>query len=235
MAHHRASPVFSPYRCCASFASIITLVVAQFVSVAAWACRENAMIVFDASGSMALVRDGQSKMVSARRAAREVLPNLTRNRPTGPVTYSGGKGRACEDVSLRLRPSSNSGVAIASHLDRIEPDGATPLSPAVKLAANTLKELGPPGVVVLITDGLENCGNDACALGEELRRDSYDVKIHVISFYLHARATDRIECLAKLTGGTYTTTASLDGLKEALRKTLGCPRVSKASLTHPIR
>ena len=235
MANHRAFAVISSYRRWASFASILILVVAQFISVTAWACRENAMIVFDASGSMALVRDGQSKMASARRAAREVLPNLTRNRPTGLVTYSGGKGLACDDVSLRLSPSSDSGGAIASHLDRIEPDGATPLSPAVKLAANTLKELGPPGVVVLITDGLENCGNDACALGEQLSRDSYDIKIHVISFYLHARATDRIECLAKLTGGTYTTTASLDGLKEALRKTLGCPRVSQLSTTLQIQ
>lgn len=229
MANHRASSMFTLFGRCASFVSIFVLVVAQFVSVTAWACRENAMVVFDASGSMALFRDGHQKMATARRAAREVLPEMTRNRPTGLVTYSGGSGLACEDVALRLRPSPNSGAAIASHLDRIEPNGATPLSPAVKLAANTLKDLGPPGVVVLVTDGLENCGNDACALGKQLGRDSYDVKIHVISFYLHARTTDRIECLAKLTGGTFSTTASLDGLKEALRKTLGCPRVSQAS------
>ena len=115
MANHRASSVFSPYRCCASFASIVSLVVAQFVSVAAWACGENAIIVFDASGSMALVCDGQSKMVSVGRAAREVLPNLTRKKPTGRVTYCGWKGLACEDVSLRLGPAQ----AVAWRQNRI--------------------------------------------------------------------------------------------------------------------
>lgn len=227
MAHVSAQSFFSQLRCLSRLGLALLLLLAQFVSTAAWACRENAMIVFDASGSMALFRDGRPKMVTARKAAREVLPELTRDRPTGLVTYSGGQGLACADVILRLRPRPDSGEAIASQLDGIEPNGATPLSPAVKLATSTLKEIGTPGVVVLVTDGLENCGHDACALGEQLKRDAYDVKIHVISFYLHGRAIDKITCLAKSTGGTYTTTASLEGLKEALRKTLSCPRISR--------
>ena len=230
MVKAHAQSLFAFFRGFASFVTLLVFLLAQFINTTVWACRENAMVVFDASGSMALFRDGSPKFVTARKAARSVLPELTRGRPTGLVTYSGGKGVACADVILRLKPRPDSGDAIAGKLDGIEPNGATPLSPAVKLATSTLKELGVPGVVVLVTDGLENCGNDACALGEQLRRDAYDVKVHVISFYLHGRAIDQITCLAESTGGTYTTTASLDGLKEALRKTLSCPRISSLEL-----
>lgn len=227
MAIARRLPLLAPSRRSIAFVTAIVFLLAQFVHTAALACRENAMIVFDASGSMALFREGKPKMVLARKAARDVLPELTRDRPTGLVTYSGGWGAACEDIVLRLRPRPASGAAIAGELDAMEPTGATPLSPAVKLATKTLKEMGPPGVVVLVTDGLENCGHDACALGAQLRRDAYDVKIHVISFYLIGRDIERITCLAKETGGTYTVTMSLEGLKSALRKTLSCPRISQ--------
>ena len=69
----------------------------------AWACRENAMIVFDASGSMALFREGRPKIDIAREAAGAVLPDVTKYRPTGLVTYSGGRGAACTDVKLARR------------------------------------------------------------------------------------------------------------------------------------
>ena len=230
MAQVPTSSWFSNSRIIVSLCTMLVFIAAQFLSVAAWACRENAMVVFDASGSMALFRDGYPKMVMARKAAHEVLPELTHDRPTGLVTYSGSRGPACMDIKLRVRPRPGSGKAIARQLDGIEPTGATPLSPAVKLAANTLKEIGPPGVIVLVTDGLENCGHDACALGEQLRKDSFDVKVHVISFYLPKKASESIVCLAKSTGGTYTRTESLEGLKEALRKTLSCPRISQLEL-----
>ena len=57
------------------------------------ACTEHAMIVFDASGSMRAFPDGTSKFGVARQAVAEVLPDVTRFRPTGLVTYGGGKGR----------------------------------------------------------------------------------------------------------------------------------------------
>lgn len=205
--------------------SVIALCQPVF-SQLAWACRENAMLVFDASGSMALFRDGRPKIDIAREAAAEVLPDVTRFRPTGLVTYSGGQGPACTDVNLRVQPGVKTGDKILSAMAKVRPNGATPLSEAVRLAADVLKRLNDPGIIVLVTDGLENCGGNACELAQELRREGDRLRVHVISFFLHGRDEHTVTCLADSTGGTYAATDSLDTLRDALHKVLSCARIS---------
>ncbi len=185
------------------------------------------MIVFDASGSMGLYRDGRPKFDIARDAAASVLPDVTGYRPTGLVTYSGEGGPACKDVVLRLRPAVASASRILAELARLRPNGATPLSDAVDLAADTLLRLKAPGMIVLVTDGLENCGQDACRLAERLKRQGNDLRIHVITFFLHGKAIESVRCLADATGGSYASTASLETLRDALRAVLSCNRLSR--------
>lgn len=212
---------------------MIALALSHPLATAALACRENAMIVFDASGSMGLYREGRPKINIAREAAASVLPDVTGYRPTGLVTYSGEGGPACTDVVLRLRPEVASAPRILAELEALSPNGATPLADAVDLAADTLLQLKVPGMVVLITDGLENCGQDACRLAERLGRHGKELRVHVITFYLHGRAVESVRCLAQATGGTYVSTASLDGLRDALREVLSCHRISQ--LADPAR
>lgn len=192
----------------------------------AFACRENAMIVFDASGSMARRRGGTTKIDIARRAATEVLPSLTRHRPTGLITYGGIDRPACRDVVVRVEPAAGSGSRIVSVLKHMPPLGPTALTLSVKTAAETLLQRGGNGVIVLITDGLENCGGSACLLASQLRQQSPGIKVHVISFYLEGEETASLKCLAAATKGTYVTANSFASLRDALRELLGCMRLS---------
>ncbi len=213
-----------PKRFC--FRIIATFLASLLALTPALACQEEAMLVFDASGSMSIARDGLPKIDTAREAATEVLPELTRSRATGLVTYGGQQGEGCSGVSLRFAPMANSADLIIGELTSIIPSGSTPLTEAVWLAALTLKNSGKPGTVVLVTDGRENCGYDPCAAGQHIAQTMKNVKVHVIGFYLHAIAEGNVACMAKATGGTYTSVNSLDELKAALRHTLACPRIS---------
>ncbi len=199
----------------------------------AMACQENAMLVFDSSGSMARLRDGVAKIITAREAAADILPEVTRRRPTGLVTYGGEPGASCGDVHLKIPPMVDSGDLILAELGIMEPRGQTPLSDAVHLAAETLKGLGQPGIVVLVTDGLENCGYNACLVGHKLRNEAPDIRVHVIGFHLKHSFERRVACLAHATDGTFTSTDSLDTLRAALRDTLSCPRISQHSPASP--
>ena len=212
---------------------VVALMLAMVPGVGAtfaWACQENAMLVFDASGSMASIRDGLPKITVARDAAAEILPAITRRRPTGLITYGGERGPSCGDVHLKIPPMVGSGELVLGELSLMEPKGQTPLSDAVMLAAQTLKGMGQPGVVVLVTDGLENCGYNACALGQKLHKEAPNIRVHVIGFHLRSISESRVACLAHGTGGTYTSTNSLETLREALRQTLSCPRISRLPL-----
>ncbi len=196
------------------------------MTVPATACRENAMLVFDASGSMDLFRDGRSKIELARKAAADVLPDITRYRPTGLVTYGGGQARACADVMLQVTPRVASGDQIIEIIRNIKPNGATPLSDGVRLAVQELERRGGPGVVVVVTDGVENCGQRTCRLADEISARNAKIRVHVISFFLHGRRIDTLTCLTEKTNGVYTAANSLESLRDALHELLSCHRTS---------
>ncbi|WDR03732.1 hypothetical protein PSQ19_06665 [Devosia algicola] len=64
-------------------------------------------------------------------------------------------------------PGQNNAEAITTAAKSISPKGKTPLSAAVRMAAETLKYTEDKATVILITDGLETCDVDPCALGSE--------------------------------------------------------------------
>ncbi|MEM9027670.1 MAG: VWA domain-containing protein [Pseudomonadota bacterium] len=212
-------------------AAALAVVAAISGPVAAFAndvCHEEAMLVFDASGSMATRLPGAnaSKIDIARRAAADVLPDITAQRATGLVTYGGIPGSACNSVNLRLPPMSNSADLILAELLTLSPSGQTALSQATWLAAQTIDRKKRPGTVVLVTDGLENCGLNACALGTKLHAEAPQLKVHVIGFRIGSRSEQSIACLAQATGGTYTSVEGYEDLRRALRVTLSCPKIS---------
>ena len=88
----------------------------------------------------------------------------------------------------RVAPKIGSGGRILAELKKVRPNGATPLSEAVGLAVDLLRRLGEPGIVVLVTDGLENCGDDACQLARNIkgRRSRYPRARHRIFIFTAA-------------------------------------------------
>lgn len=192
-------------------------------------CHEEAMLVFDASGSMSqyISQENGRRLDVARWASAEVLPDITADRPTGLVTYGGVPGGACQSVNLRLPPMQNSADLILAELMTLSPAGQTALSQATWLAAQTLDNGGQrPGTIVVVTDGIENCGLNACALGAKLQAEAPHITVHVIGFRLLSRREAAVACLAQTTGGTYTSVKGFDDLKRALKATLSCPRIS---------
>jgi Ca-activated chloride channel family protein len=203
-------------------------------------CTDDAMIVFDASGSMAgntvqgLFSD-ITRIDEVRKALGQVLPGATKFRKVGLITYGPGPYGQC-NVSLDFRPMPNAAEQIMSVVNALNPAGKTPLVEAVKQAA---KVLDYQGVVVLLTDGEETCGGAPCELGKLLKATGESLTVHVIGYQLRAfRWTGAqsfldVKCLAEQTGGLYITAENRQDLVEAFEKTLGCPMMS--SVGAPLR
>ncbi|WP_292504495.1 hypothetical protein, partial [Mesorhizobium sp.] len=101
--------------------------------------------------------------------------------------------------------------------------GKTPLTAAVKQAAEALKYTEDKATVVLITDGLETCGGDPCALGKELKETGVDFTADVVGFGLTADEGRQIACLAENTGGKYIQASDEKALQQALVETVAAP------------
>ncbi|MEM7191665.1 MAG: VWA domain-containing protein [Pseudomonadota bacterium] len=202
-------------------------------------CTEDAMIVFDASGSMAGnlgqgIMTEKPRIHEVRKALTRVLPGITQYRKVGLITYGPGPYRQC-NVQLDLKPIPDATEPIMSVVSGLNPAGKTPLTEAVEQAANVLDYRTKPGVVVLLTDGEETCDRDPCALGSTLTQQSANLTVHVIGFQMKnftwtgaSRVLD-VKCLAKETGGLYIAAENEEDLVQAFQQTLGCPMMSSAT------
>src|SRR5690606_3596036 len=83
-------------------------------------------------------------------------------------------------------------------------------------AAETLNYTGEPATVILITDGIETCNADPCALAQALEADGVDFTTHVVGFGLSADEGQQVACLAEETGGLYTPAGDAETLAEVL-------------------
>jgi Ca-activated chloride channel homolog len=199
-------------------------------------CLEDAMIVFDASKSMD-ASDGNTsglrRIDSVRGALAKVLPRVARERRLGLMTYGPGKSPdSCANVTLDLPPAPNTAGPIMARINALRPDGRTPLTTAVRMAAETLAYWRKPVTIVLVTDGEESCRGDPCALARELKTDGVRVTVHIISYKVKdSLGSDEVfhsQCLPDTTGGLYVATETLDELVAALNRTLVCPMISDA-------
>ena len=220
-------------------APMILALLAPGQSGATTDCAADAMVVFDGSGSMAEMGFNllnEPRILSAREAVRDSIPDVARHRKLGLVIYGPGGGSTCSNVELRFAPVADAAPRIIAAVDGLDPAGETPLTDAVETAAETLDYKTRPGVVVLVTDGKETCGGTPCQTAARMKSDAVDLTIHVIGFKLEsdhfnwpsAPASERDEghtvakCMADITGGKYVTSDTVAELAAALRNTLGC-------------
>lgn len=199
-------------------------------------CREDAMFILDASGSMAGGVGGNNlakpRIDVVREAVNDVMPSITANRRVGLIVYGPGPYNVCTNIDLKLHPIPDAAEAIASSMADVVPAGRTPLTRAVELAADELRYRQRPGVIVLLTDGEETCGGDPCAVAKRLAAEGQDLVVHVIGYQLREAAgtlgTLQSRCIAEATGGLYASAETTDEIKKALRSMLGCPNLSQS-------
>lgn len=184
-----------------------------------------AMIVLDASGSMWGQIDGVNKITIAQDVVGDVVASVSGSRQLGLIAYGHNRKGDCTDIEtlVALGPADQTTTAIAQKVGAINPKGKTPLSDAVKQAAAQLRSSEEPATVILVTDGLETCGADPCALGRELEEAGVDFTAHVVGFGLSREQGAQVACLAEETGGTYLPAGDADQLRAALSQTISEP------------
>jgi Ca-activated chloride channel family protein len=161
------------------------------------------MLILDASGSMWGQVDGKAKILIARDAVRDLTKNWDPNIAIGLMTYGHRSKSDCADIETLVEPTVGAASRVYTMTQKINPKGMTPISAAVRQAADKLKSSGQKSTIILVTDGLETCNADPCALGKSLKDSGVDLKVHIIGFNMGNENTKSIQCLADETGGRY--------------------------------
>ena len=197
----------------------------------------RSIIVLDASGSMWGQIDGRPKLEIAREALAGVLAELPADSEVGLMAYGHRTKGDCGDIELIVPPGPGTGPAISAAAANMQFLGKTPLTDAVRQAAAALRSTEEKATVILITDGVETCEADPCALGLELEASGVDFTAHVVGFGLTAQEGSEVACLAENTGGQYLTAGDLASLTFALQTTVVTappPKVEAKPATMPV-
>nr|WP_309504026.1 VWA domain-containing protein [uncultured Roseovarius sp.] len=209
---------------------------------------EDVVIVYDASGSMWGEIDGTSKIEIARDVMADLVNGWDTGTDLGLVAYGYRRQGDCSDIETLIVPGPLGRASFISTVNAIRPVGKTPLTGAVRQAAELLSYRDNPATVVLISDGVETCNADPCALSAELERQGVNFTAHVVGFDLEDEAHAGLSCIAKNTGGVFVPAGNADELHAALDHVQAAmdvlvhvpepkpePELPKADITGPAR
>lgn len=176
------------------------------------------MLVLDASGSMWGQIQGKTKIEIAREVIADLLKTLEPDVEIGLVAYGHRKKGDCADIETLIPAAAGTADKIIDMVNKINPKGKTPLSQAVRHAANALKHAEKRATVVLISDGVETCDEDPCKVGKELAMGGVDFTAHVIGFDVKGEDQAGLDCLASNTGGLFLPAADAGELRSAFKQ-----------------
>jgi Ca-activated chloride channel family protein len=173
------------------------------------------LFVFDASQSMYGRWQSDLKYNIARNILIRVLDSL-KSMPNLEVALRlyghqhHWPPQVCTDTRLEVPFGKNNFQVIKDKLNNVTPKGTTPIAYALEQAINDF----PPcancrNVVVLITDGIEECGGDPCLASEKLQRGGIVLKPFIIGIGINFEKA--FDCV-----GTYMDASTEDNFSHAL-------------------
>jgi Ca-activated chloride channel family protein len=160
------------------------------------------LFIFDASQSMAGTWQKESKISIARNVlihiidSLEQLPNVQmalrlygHQHPVPPQN--------CNDTRLEVPFAKNNAPLIRQKLRFVVPKGTTPIAHSLELGG---KDFPPDtdnsrNIIILITDGVEACDGDACAVSLDLQRKGIALKPFVIGIGIDENFEQTFNCI----------------------------------------
>ena len=200
---------------------LLTAFISVFFTLAAEAEGQRVILVLDASGSMWGQINGQTKMDIAKDVVGKVVSTWKAEDELGLVAYGHREKGSCTDIETLIEPGSLDAGSFVAAVNALTPKGKTPMTQAVRQAAEALKYTEKQATVILVSDGIETCDPDPCAVASELEAAGIGFTVHTVGFGLDDQgAVGQLECLAKNTGGTAVLAQNADELEIALKKTV---------------
>lgn len=176
------------------------------------------LFIFDASQSMYAQWDGNSRMEIAKGLLSNMLDSLDNkeNLQVGLRCYGHQKPsppQDCRDTRLEVPFGNNTTPAIKNRLETLRPKGTTPIAKALESGALDFPTVtsNSRNIVILITDGIEECGGDPCAVSRLYQEKKIILKPFVIGIGLSEEYKKNFECV-----GTFYDARNPDEFKNIL-------------------
>lgn len=177
------------------------------------------VLVFDASGSMWNRVEGDLSRIEV---ARDVMGEFFASRdgavPLSVIAYGHNRRGDCRDIEVVAPMGQAVPDALERRLRGLMPRGMTPLTDSLALARSQIPPTAEAADIILVTDGLETCEGDPCALAASLAAEGIEIRAHVVGFGLSRAELQGLSCITEQTGGMMFDTNSGAELAAALQQ-----------------
>ncbi len=168
------------------------------------------LFIFDASQSMAGTWQKESKIAIARKVlihiidSLEQLPNVRmalrlygHQSPVPPQN--------CNDTRLEVPFAKGNAPLIRQKLRFVVPKGTTPIAHSLELGGSDFPTDAENcrNIIILITDGVEACDGDACAVSQDLQRKGIVLKPFVIGIGIDENFEQTFNCIGNYYNAAY--------------------------------
>ena len=189
----------------------------------------NVELVLDSSGSMgAETNDGEPKIDAAKRVLNQVIDAIPVDRPELNVGFrvfghlgdntEAGRAESCQSSDLTVPVDGVDPEALRAQVAQYQPVGWTPIGLSLERAAADFPAASDSvsNAIILVTDGLETCDADPCAIATALKDGSAGVTVYVVGLGLTEEELRITSCIADNTGGRIVGAQNADELSAAL-------------------
>ena len=180
------------------------------------------LFLLDGSGSMMAMWEGETRWASAKRLLAQMCDSLSPmpNVQVGLRVYGHRSNKEindCEDTKLEVPFAAKNGPRVREVLKDLRCRGNTPIAYSLLQSAGDFPPLAPNvqvrNIIILLTDGIESCKGDPCAVALALQAKHIAFKPFIIGMGMDVKLKDAFECI-----GTYYNAARVPELKAALQQ-----------------
>jgi Ca-activated chloride channel family protein len=181
--------------------------------------QDVSVLVLDASGSMWNRMEGDASRIEvARKVMADYLAARDAATPLAVLAYGHRRRGDCGDIEVVAPMALQDPELLSDRISALNPLGMTPLTESLRRARDQIPATAESADVVLITDGLENCGSDPCALAAQLAAEGIPIRAHVVGFGMTRDEVGALSCLPDTTGGLLLSAANGAELAAALEQ-----------------
>ncbi|MGB1038483.1 MAG: vWA domain-containing protein [Bacteroidia bacterium] len=176
-----------------------------FITVNTYAQTPKTRILFvlDGSGSMYAKMGRDNRITVAKRLLTRLVDSLEYQQDLELALRVYGHQsvkteRNCKDTKLEVPFSRYNHREIKDNIRDLRPKGTTLIAYSLQEAAYDFpKTPGVRNIIILITDGIEECDGDPCAVSEALRKQGVILRPFVIGLGLSAEYRSQFECVGR--------------------------------------
>jgi Ca-activated chloride channel family protein len=190
-----------------------------FFTISASAQQPDTRILFllDGSGSMYAKMGSDSRITIAKRLLSRLVDSLqSQNNLELALRVYGHQSqkteRNCADTKLEVPFSKNNHREIKESIVDLKPKGTTLIAYSLQEAAYDFPRTpGTRNIIILITDGIEECDGDPCAVSTALQKQGVVLRPFIIGLGLDDQFRNQFECV-----GRFFEAATEDDFEEVL-------------------